>query len=251
MEPSELKNGKGLRVKACSGDDVQKWIISSSGQIVNKKDSNFCLSRRKARPNLQLGRCSSVKKALSTFAYDWFDSSIVLLSTKEVISIPLDDTLSQIFMYERDSQGSDDNQKWTLVKTDNSEVSSIPAKVTIRSGSDSKCLQPEKASLGKALKVESCTDKKLQKWNSDNYGQLHSQKDGTLCIKKSKKVLVLGECASASSRGTSFIYNYWDRTILWAGNPNKKAVTVMPQGTVKVRKKKLGMITQIWNFENA
>ena len=249
LEPSELQNGKGLRIKSCTSDDVQKWIVSSTGQIANMKDPNYCLTRKKAKPKLQIASCISVEKDLSTFAYDWFDSTIVLLSTRELISIPLDASSKKVLFVVKDNKGAADEQKWTLLAPDGSSVPAIPSKFSIRNPSENKCLRPKTGTVKSLIVVEACGDKKIEKWTSDQYGQIHSQKDFSLCIAKSKKSLILNECKSSGSKKTSFLYNYWDNLIYRKGNP--KVVTVTSRGTVKLRKRKEDTTKHVWYFELA
>jgi hypothetical protein len=111
-------------------------------------------------------------------------------------------------------------------------------------------LEPQKASEGQTIIAVTCQDKKKKNWNHDEYGQIRSKKNVLMCITKANKALVLGECAStAGSKETHFIYNYWDNTILWKGN--KRAITITTKGTIKLRKRKVGMTRQIWNLEHA
>ena len=249
MEPSDLQNGKGLRVKSCSADDVQKWIVSSTGQIANMKDPNYCLTRKASKPKLQIALCISVEKDLSTFAYDWFDSTVVLLSTRELLAIPLDESSNKVLFVAKDTDGAADEQKWSLIEPDGSNVSAIHSKFSIRNPSENKCLRPEDGTVNSPIVAEACRDKKIEKWTSDQYGQIHSQKDFSLCLAKSKKSLILNECKSRGSKKTSFLYNYWDNLLYRKGNP--KVVTVTSRGTVKLRKRKQDTTRHVWYFEQA
>ena len=242
LEPTELTENMGLRMKACSGEDIQKWVISNDGLISNKKDSKYCITRKASKPDLRTALCTSLDKDLSTFGYNWFDSTIVLLSTREIMSVPVDDSSKQVFLLKRSLNSTpDDKQKWILTAPEGTAVDYVPSTFTIKSTSENKCLKPKKNG---SVVLKPCKGKKIERWTSDQYGQVRSEKRN-VCLARLKKKLISKSCVSGSDE-TAFLFDYWDNAL--ARKSVGKLVTITPEGKIRLRKKKADSTKQTWNL---